>query len=650
MHSRLLKTAGQRAYWAIRELDRPRSCLTVLRRCYGHESASIRTPPPPPTTTTTTTSTAERLRIKTKIAAIDETRPYAAPELKDLHQRQHTYLRISLTERCNLRCTYCMPAEGVPLTSSEKLLTPDELQRLARLFVSAGVTKIRLTGGEPTVRKDIIEIVEGLNQLRPLGLQSIGMTSNGIALKRKLPALVANGLNVLNVSLDTLDPFKFEIMTRRRGMERVLESVDEAIKVGVPRVKMNCVVVRGINDAEVLDFVELTKSQPIDMRFIEYMPFGGNRWEQKKLVPYQELLDIIQERHGSVEKLTDDPNDTSKAFRIPGYTGQIGFITSMSDHFCGTCNRLRITADGNLKVCLFGNEEVSLRDKMRQGESDEQLLASIGVGVKRKRAQHAGMATLAKSDNRPMILIDGQHYYNSNSLSSRTNIQQSYLPSTALFTSLSYKKLFVSQQLLPALHSVPSYAPTTTLRSFSTTASTMMADDQAESNVDKDAWPQQHLTHIDPNSGRAAMVDVSDKLITKRTARASARVHLGATAYRLVADNTKNAKGDVLAVAQLAGIQAAKRTADLIPLCHPLQLSHVSVDLALDHECRQVNIMASVTCTGKTGVEMEALTAASVAALTVFDMCKAADKAILIDSIRVIEKKGGKSGHYQATV
>ncbi|RKP26237.1 hypothetical protein SYNPS1DRAFT_32784 [Syncephalis pseudoplumigaleata] len=336
-----------------------------------------------------------------KIAGIERDRPYVAPELQDRHQRQHTYLRISLTERCNLRCTYCMPAEGVPLTPTEKLLTSEELQRLARLFVGAGVTKIRLTGGEPTVRKDIVDI------LRPLGLQSIGMTSNGIALKRKLPALVAHGLGVLNVSLDTLDPFKFEIMTRRRGMERVLESVDEAIRVGVPKVKMNCVVVRGVNDREVLDFVALTRDRPVDMRFIEYMPFGGNRWEQKKLVPYRELLAAIEEQHGSLEKLSDDPHDTSKAYRVPGHAGQIGFITSMSDHFCGTCNRLRITADGHLKVCLFGNEEVNLRDRMRDGETDEQLLAAIGAGVKRKRAQHAGMDVLASSDNRPMILIGG---------------------------------------------------------------------------------------------------------------------------------------------------------------------------------------------------------------------------------------------------
>ncbi|KAI8053012.1 hypothetical protein BDF22DRAFT_743693 [Syncephalis plumigaleata] len=593
-----------------------------LRRYYGHESTPLRT-------NANAAASTERLRIQAKIANIDKARPYVAPELQDRHQRQHTYLRISLTER----------SEGVPLTPSEKLLTPEELQRLARLFVGAGVTKIRLTGGEPTVRKDILDIVGGLNQLKSLGLESIGMTSNGVALKRKLPALVANGLNVLNISLDTLDPFKFEIMTRRRGMERVLESVDEAIRVGVPKVKMNCVVVRGVNDMEVLDFVALTRDRPVDIR---------NRWEQKKLVPYRELLQTIQERHGSVEKLSDDPNDTSKAFRVPGHTGQIGFITSMSEHFCGTCNRLRITADGNLKVCLFGNEEVNLRDRIRNGDSDDQLLAAIGAGVKRKRAQHAGMTALANSDNRPMILID-EHAIDSTRATTTTQYNNI---STAFSTITSEKRFSHSKQLLftrpIAYHIIASHpSMSTSIRLFNTSR-VHKIDESSQHDYDENgalsASPR--LTHIDPASGRAAMVDVSDKAITKRMARASASVHLGDTAYHLVADNTKNAKGDVLAVAQLAGIQAAKRTADLIPLCHPLQLSHVSVDLQLIPEHRRVDIMASVTCTGKTGVEMEALTAASVAALTVFDMCKAADKSILIDSIRVIEKTGGKSGHY----
>ncbi|KAF9360721.1 Molybdenum cofactor synthesis protein 1 [Mortierella sp. NVP85] len=347
-----------------------------------------------------------KCRVQAKIAAIDQERPFSQV-LTDNFSRQHTYLRISLTERCNLRCTYCMPAEGVELSPNEDILTTPEIIRLARLFVKEGVTKIRLTGGEPTVRKDIVELVEQLGELKPLGLKTIAMTSNGIALKRKLPPLINSGMNLLNLSLDTLDRFKFELMTRRKGFERVMETIDDALALGLDPVKVNCVVMRGTNDKEVLDFVEFTRNKKVDVRFIEYMPFGGNKWKENKLVPYQELIENIRAVHPTFKKLIDDPNDTSKAYHVPGFAGQVGFITSMSDHFCGTCNRLRMTADGNLKVCLFGNAEVSLRDMMRQGKTDEELLEVIGMAVKNKKKQHAGMSNLVNMKNRPMILIGG---------------------------------------------------------------------------------------------------------------------------------------------------------------------------------------------------------------------------------------------------
>ncbi|KAM3580948.1 hypothetical protein VKS41_006396 [Umbelopsis sp. WA50703] len=300
-----------------------------------------------------------------------------------------------------------MPAEGVQLSANDKLLSTDEILRLARLFVSEGVTKIRLTGGEPTVRPDIIELVQGIGELKQHGLVNLGMTSNGIALKRKLPKLVEAGMDSLNVSLDTLDKDMFELITRRKGFERVLESVHQALELGMPSVKINCVVIRGINDREVSNFVAMTKDLPIIVRFIEYMPFDGNRWNAEKLVPYKEMIQDIESRFGKFEKVSDDPNDTTKAYRLPGYAGKVGFITSMSDHFCGTCNRLRITTDGNLKVCLFGAAEVSLRDHMRQSASDQDLCDIIGIAVKKKKKQHAGMFELAAQKNRPMILIGG---------------------------------------------------------------------------------------------------------------------------------------------------------------------------------------------------------------------------------------------------
>ncbi|GAU50170.1 hypothetical protein TSUD_282490 [Trifolium subterraneum] len=281
-----------------------------------------------------------------------------------------------------------MPAEGVDLTPKPQVLTKAEILRLADLFVSSGVNKIRLTGGEPTVRKDIEDICFELSSLK--GLETLAMTTNGIVLARKLPKLKECGLTSLNISLDTLVPAKFELMTRRKGHEKV-----------------NCVVMRGFNDEEICDFVELTREKPINIRFIEFMPFDGNVWNVKKLVPYSEMLDTVAKRFPSIKRNQDHPTDTAKNFTIDGHKGQVSFITSMTEHFCAGCNRLRLLADGNLKVCLFGPSEVSLRDPLRNGAEDHELREIIGAAVKRKKPSHAGMFDIAKTTNRPMIHIGG---------------------------------------------------------------------------------------------------------------------------------------------------------------------------------------------------------------------------------------------------
>lgn len=325
--------------------------------------------------------------------------------LVDSFGRQHTYLRISLTERCNLRCQYCMPAEGVELTPGPQILSQKEVVRLADMFVSSGVTKIRLTGGEPTIRKDIDEICLQLSNLR--GLKTLAMTTNGITLANKLPRLKECGLSLLNISLDTLVPAKFEFMTRRRGHERVMKSIDAAIELGYNPVKVNCVVMRGFNDDEICDFVELTREKPINVRFIEFMPFDGNVWNSKKLVPYSEMLDIVVRSNKGLQRILDHPSETAKNFRIDGHRGTVSFITSMTEHFCAGCNRLRLLADGNFKVCLFGPSEVSLRDPLRCGADDNELKEIIGAAIKRKKAAHAGMFDIAKTPNRPMVHIGG---------------------------------------------------------------------------------------------------------------------------------------------------------------------------------------------------------------------------------------------------
>ncbi|TVY78668.1 Molybdenum cofactor biosynthesis protein 1 [Fusarium oxysporum f. sp. cubense] len=573
--------------------------------------------------------------------------------LTDTFHRQHDYLRISVSERCNLRCVYCMPEEGVPLSPNRELLTTPEIVLLSSVFVSQGVTKIRLTGGEPTVRRDILPLMHQIGELRRHGLKEICITTNGISLHRKLDSMIESGLTGVNLSLDTLDPWQFQIMTRRKGFEAVQKSIDRILELnrlgaGI-KLKINCVVMRGVNDREVLPFVDLTQEKDIEVRFIEYMPFDGNKWSKNKMFSYQEMLDLIRTKYPTLQKVQDHKNDTSKTWHIPGFTGRIGFITSMTHNFCGTCNRLRITGDGNLKVCLFGNAEVSLRDILRKSNSGEpideqafdamkqiemdrrrdlltsdrtplglapnemELLEVIGAAVKRKKAKHAGIGELEHMKNRPMILIDT--ISPSSSLRTMPPRIQSLLRNGPCFTA--GRSVFTQQRL------------------FSNTRHVRGQDSSDNAK----------LTHVSA-SGEARMVSISDKTVTSRIAKAACTVRFSnTTAIELIRDNQMK-KGDVLGVARIAGIMASKRTPDLIPLCHPISLSKATVDLDVRGDDR-VEIAATVTCDGKTGVEMEALTAASTAALTVYDMCKAVDKGMVIEGLRVVLKDGGKSGRWE---
>ena len=377
--------------------------------------------------------------------SIKDAKPFSS-FLTDTFHRQHDYLRISITEKCNLRCLYCMPEEGVPQSPPEHLLTTPEIFLLSSVFVQQGVTKIRLTGGEPTVRRDILPLMHQIGSLRSLGLRELCLTTNGLSLHRKLDSMVEAGLTGINLSLDTLDPFQFQIMTRRKGFEAVMKSIERILEMnrlgaGI-KLKINCVVMRGLNEREILPFVELGREQDLEVRFIEYMPFDGNKWSQGKMLSYREMLDIIRAKYPELRKVQDQKNDTSKTYEVPGFVGRMGFITSMTHNFCGSCNRLRITSDGNLKVCLFGNAEVSLRDILREGNEgrpideqafeamkqvemdrrqgissaqgplggtkhEQELLEVIGLAVSRKKAKHAGMGELENMKNRPMILIGG---------------------------------------------------------------------------------------------------------------------------------------------------------------------------------------------------------------------------------------------------
>ena len=328
--------------------------------------------------------------------------------LTDRFGRAHTTLRLGLTERCNLRCVYCMPEMGVPLTPTRQMLTTDELARLARVLVGAGVDKIRLTGGEPLARRDAVEVAERLGRL---GLRSLAMTTNGVRLADRLPALAAAGLTDLTVSLDTLRPDRFQAITRRPGLDRVLGALDQALALGYGTdgrsLKVNVVALRGVNEDEAADFAAWAARAPLEVRFIEVMPFGGNGWTRAELVPMAETRAAIETALGPLQRCVDASDATAQTFRQPGWAGRVGFVASMTAPFCAGCSRLRVTADGALKVCLFGTAEVSLRDALRAGATDAEVVARVQAALDGKHAAHAGMDALAETENRPMITIGG---------------------------------------------------------------------------------------------------------------------------------------------------------------------------------------------------------------------------------------------------
>ncbi|XP_014116721.1 PREDICTED: molybdenum cofactor biosynthesis protein 1 isoform X2 [Pseudopodoces humilis] len=603
---------------------------------------------------------------------LERAAPFSA-FLMDSFGRQHNYLRISLTEKCNLRCQYCMPEEGVQLTPKSELLTAQEIITLARLFVKEGVEKIRLTGGEPLIRPDVVDIVGQLYKLE--GLKTIAVTTNGINLTRLLPQLKEAGLNAINISLDTLVPAKFEFIVRRKGFHKVMEGIHKATELGYHPVKVNCVVMRGFNEDEVLDFVDFTKDLPLDVRFIEYMPFDGNKWNFKKMVSYKEMLGTIKQRWPELEKLPCETSSTAKSYKVPHFQGQISFITSMSEHFCGSCNRLRITADGNLKVCLFGNSEVSLRDHLRLGASEEELIQIIGKAVGRKKKQHAEptlmlfplcqdtlqnppnskqwghtfshwltlRASLPKQKGKAsmknkltgQLFLPGSHPEKQWHVA--TGILQTQLQGYCVFQK-DPSSAFDTKCLDASVGQVP--VDCQSKKAYS--GSEFHTRDSA--SCTKLPCASDNLTHTD-EEGRATMVDVGGKPDSRRSAVAGAVVLLGEKAFRMVRQNQVK-KGDVLAVAQIAGIQGAKLTSQLIPLCHNIPLYHVEVSLSLDEARHAVVICSSCHTWGRTGVEMEALTAASLAALTVYDMCKSVTQDIIIQELKLLSKTGGQRGDF----
>lgn len=328
--------------------------------------------------------------------------------LLDSHGRDHAYLRISLIERCNLRCTYCMPEEGVSLSPKSHLMTYEEIYKIAKTFSDHGVTKIRLTGGEPLIRKDIPVILEKLATL-PVELS---ITSNAVIIDKFIDVLKANGVNKINVSLDSLDEGKFKHITRRNEFKKVYNNILLLVEEGF-KVKVNAVLMKGFNDNEIIDFINFTKDLPISVRFIEFMPFDGNKWDMGKMVSYAEVMKYVNEafENENFERLQDAPNDTAKNYKIKDYKGTFAIISSVTNPFCDSCNRLRLTANGQLKNCLFSSGESDILTTLRAGKSIEPI---IRKAVQAKFKVRGGMDTLKKlkepklhNNNRSMITIGG---------------------------------------------------------------------------------------------------------------------------------------------------------------------------------------------------------------------------------------------------
>ena len=281
--------------------------------------------------------------------------------LMDRFGRMHDYLRISVTDRCNLRCVYCMPEEGMEFEPDDKLLTFEEITEVVRVLAGLGVRKLRLTGGEPLVRKNLEQLIGMLSQIP--GIEDIALTTNGIYFASRAEKLRAAGLTRVNISLDSLKADRFSLITRGGDIKRVLASIEEAYRVGITPIKLNVVLMKGLNDDEIEDFLQMTMDRPIQVRFIEYMPIGhqDEAWKSRYL-PLSTVLDRCKENGwNAVASDAVYGNGPAQNFRIEGAQGSFGLIHPISDHFCETCNRLRITADGNVKPCLYWSDEFNVR-------------------------------------------------------------------------------------------------------------------------------------------------------------------------------------------------------------------------------------------------------------------------------------------------
>jgi len=326
--------------------------------------------------------------------------------LLDPYKRKINYLRISVTDKCNLRCRYCMPEEGIPLISHGAILTYEEILRIVRVFAAEGISKVRLTGGEPLVRKGIADFISRLSQIEEI--KDLSLTTNGILLKEYARDLKRAGLKRINVSLDSLTKERFFQITRRDEYERVWNGIEEALRVGFSPIKINMVAIKGLNDDEIESFARLTLHLPLTVRFIEYMPSGnGEEWKESDILTIPQIKDRL-ERVGPLTPVPPDQWDgPSKRFKIEGAIGEIGLIGAVSSHFCSDCNRLRLTPDGKIRTCLFSDEEIDVREILRKGGRDQDLKERLLVALRTKPERHHINSHQFKKCQRNMSAIGG---------------------------------------------------------------------------------------------------------------------------------------------------------------------------------------------------------------------------------------------------
>ncbi len=304
--------------------------------------------------------------------------------LSDSFNRPVNYLRISVTDRCNLRCLYCMPADGVSLLSHDEILSYEEINIVAKAAAALGINKLRLTGGEPLIRKNLSGLIAMLAEIE--GIEDISLTTNGVLLENVAKELKEAGLKRVNISLDSLRSDRYQEITQSDKLDDVLRGIETARQLGLSPIKTNTVVIRGNNNDEVLDFARLTIDEEWHVRFIEYMPFNNNGHDGK-LVPVSEMKQCI-ETLGELKPTLPEGGGPAKYYRLPDALGTIGFISPVSEHFCQACNRLRLTAEGKLRPCLFSDFEVDLRGPIRQGASTDELKRLIKEAVSCKPKGH----------------------------------------------------------------------------------------------------------------------------------------------------------------------------------------------------------------------------------------------------------------------